>query len=72
MFSYNSHMASTTKPLNPDDPNYRVELGSRGGQGTLKKKGKKFFSRIAKKSHPRKEYRGGRPPGSKNKKKKPE
>jgi len=49
-------------------------IGSRGAQAKVKKFGRKYFSRIAKLSHPknnpnanRTEYTGGRPPGSKNK-----
>jgi hypothetical protein len=48
-------------------------IGSRGAQSKMKKFGKKYFSKIAKLSHPvnnpnahRTEYTGGRPLGSKN------
>jgi hypothetical protein len=46
-----------------------AEIGRRGGKKTARRKGKKFFSQIAKKSHPvnnpgaqRGEYKGGRKP----------
>jgi hypothetical protein len=42
------------------DPEYMKALGRRGGLETKKRKGRKFFSRIAATSHPRKVYKGGR------------
>lgn len=45
-------------------PEYMRALGSKGGKKTAKKKGKKFFSEIAKLSHKagaRDGYHGGRP-----------
>ena len=51
------------------DPNFMAMIGRKGGNRTKKKKGKDYFSRIAKLSHPgnnpdakRKKYVGGRPP----------
>ena len=51
------------------DPNFMRMIGAKGGNRTKKKKGKNYFSRIAKLSHPannpdakRKKYVGGRPP----------
>lgn len=49
-------MADNNKPTSE----YMRKLGKKGGNATKKKRGKAFFRRIAKKSHPRKEYKGGR------------
>lgn len=35
-------------------------IGAKGGSTTKRRKGKSWFSRIAKLSHPRKKYFGGR------------
>jgi hypothetical protein len=59
--------ATAKTPPNRDPEHMRL-IGARGGRKTAKR-GKKFFSKIAKKSHPknnpganRPEYRGGRKP----------
>ena len=57
-------------PLNRN-PEYMANLGRSGGEATKKLKPKNYFSKLAKQSHPRKEYKGGRPLGS-TKKPKPE
>jgi len=43
------------------DSAYMTDLGRSGGEATKKQKPKSYFSNIAKLSHPRKSYNGGRP-----------
>lgn len=43
---------------NPFTTEYLTEIGTKGGKRTLKRKGKKHFSKI---SLMRKNFRGGRP-----------
>lgn len=50
------------------DPEYYAMIGARGGLSLAKQRGTRYYSEIARKSHPRTEYRGGRPKGSKTKK----
>jgi hypothetical protein len=52
------------------DSAYYSKIGKRGGKVLAKERGPEYYSEIARLSHPRKEYLGGRPKGSKNKKKK--
>jgi hypothetical protein len=54
---------SKSKPekLTKKDPDFYSKIATLGGKKTLKKKGKKYFSELAKASHPRKSYNGGRP-----------
>lgn len=49
------------KKLTKDDPDFYSTIAKMAGKGLLKKKGKKYFSDLAKKSHPRASYNGGRP-----------
>jgi hypothetical protein len=51
--------------LTIDTPDFFSIIGKRGGKA--RKKSGADYSAIAAMSHPRDEYRGGRPKGSKNK-----
>lgn len=58
-------VAVKTKKRAPQhDSAYFAKLGERGGNSLVRKRGTNFFADIAKLSHPRKEYNGGRPKGS--------
>jgi hypothetical protein len=47
--------------LSKSDPDFYSTIARMAGQKLKKKRGKKYFSELAKKSHPRTEYKGGRP-----------
>jgi hypothetical protein len=51
------------KKLTKDDPLFYSKIASLGGQKVLKERGAKYFSDLAKLSHPRGNgnYHGGRP-----------
>jgi hypothetical protein len=51
------------KKLSKSDPDYFKIIGSISGKKLLKERGKKYFSELAAKSHPREPgtYKGGRP-----------
>ncbi len=53
--------------LTINDPDFFRKIGKMGG--AARKRSGADFSEIAKLSHPRAEYKGGRPKGSKNKNK---
>lgn len=53
--------ANKAKKLSRSDPGFYTTIAKMAGEKILKKKGKAYFSKLAKKSHPRAEYRGGRP-----------
>jgi hypothetical protein len=53
-------MAKKTK-LTKADPNFYSEIAAIAGANLLRKKGTEYFSELAKKSHPREHYFGGRP-----------
>lgn len=55
--------------LTRKDPDYYSKLGKRGG--AARKASGMDYSALAASSHPRAEYNGGRPKGSKTKKKTP-
>ena len=60
----NSTKKSVAEPkekLSKDDPEFYSKIARKAGQKLKKKRGKKYFSELAKKSHPRAEYNGGRP-----------
>jgi hypothetical protein len=52
---------SARKRYSKDDPEFYSKIGKLAGDKVKKERGTKYFSRIAKKSHPRAEYHGGRP-----------
>lgn len=54
------------KKLSKSDPNYYAKIGKISGEKLLEERGTAYFSAIAKKSHPRAKYFGGRPPKSQN------
>lgn len=47
--------------LSKDDPDFYSTIAQMAGEKLKKKRGNEYFSELAKKSHPRKEYNGGRP-----------
>lgn len=47
--------------LTKSDPDFYSKIAKRAGQKLKRKRGKKYFSDLAKKSHPRESYNGGRP-----------
>lgn len=47
--------------LTKADPDFYSKIAKMAGRKLLKKRGKNYFSKLAKKSHPRAEYNGGRP-----------
>src|SRR4051812_37194507 len=47
--------------LSKSDPDFYSTIARMAGTKLKKKRGKKYFSELAKKSHPRAEYKGGRP-----------
>lgn len=47
--------------LTKTDPEFYSKIAKRAGKKLLRKHGTEYFSELAKKSHPRKEYHGGRP-----------
>lgn len=59
-------MSTDEKPetLSKTDPDFYSKLGKRGG--AVRKASGADYSAIAKASHPRAEYKGGRPRGGKN------
>lgn len=46
------------------DSAYYARLGERGGTSLMKQRGPEYFAEIARRSHPRAVYNGGRPKGS--------
>lgn len=51
------------------DSAYYAAIGQRGGQSLMQQRGPEYYAEIARRSHPRAEYRGGRPKGSTKEKK---
>lgn len=51
--------------LSKSDPDFYRKIAKKAGQKLKKKYGKAYFSKLAKLSHPRAEYNGGRPKNSK-------
>ena len=49
------------KKLTKADPEFYSKIAKLAGKKLLEKRGTNYFSRLAKKSHPRDEYHGGRP-----------
>jgi hypothetical protein len=49
------------KKLSKSDPDFFTKIATMAGDKVKRKYGKGYFSKLAKKSHPRKEYNGGRP-----------
>lgn len=49
------------KKLTKKDPDFYKKIATIAGKKLLEKKGTSYFSDLAKKSHPRKSYNGGRP-----------
>jgi len=47
--------------LSKSDPNFYSTIAKMAGKKLRKKYGKTYFSNLAKQSHPRKSYNGGRP-----------
>jgi hypothetical protein len=47
--------------LTKADPEFYSKIAAIAGQELVRKKGTEYFSKLAKKSHPRSEYHGGRP-----------
>lgn len=47
--------------LTKEDPDFYSKIASLGGKAVLKKHGKEHMASIAKLSHPRASYNGGRP-----------
>lgn len=48
--------------LSKNDPDYYSKIGKISAEKRIRKLGTSYFSDMAKKSHPRSEYHGGRPP----------
>ena len=53
--------AQSKEKLSKSDPEFYTKIARLAGAAILKKKGKKYFKELAKKSHPREHYNGGRP-----------
>jgi hypothetical protein len=49
------------KKLSKKDPEFYSKIGKIAGKKLLEERGKKYFREIAKLSHPRAQYNGGRP-----------
>ena len=60
-----SKQASTQK-LTKADPEFYSKIAAIAGQKLLKEHGTKYFSELARRSHPRDSYNGGRPKKVKN------
>jgi hypothetical protein len=60
---------SKSKKLTKADPDFYSKIAHLAGEKLAKERGTKYFSKLAKKSHPRSEYNGGRPKGTKKPKK---
>jgi|WetSurMetagenome_2_1015567.scaffolds.fasta_scaffold674405_2 hypothetical protein len=60
---YAARMAKQTKSqkLSKNDPEFYSKIAAIAGKKLVKKRGTNYFSELAKKSHPRTEYHGGRP-----------
>lgn len=58
-------MGNATK-LTKADPEFYSKIAKRAGKKLLRKHGTEYFSELAKKSHPRAEYHGGRPKKTEN------
>jgi hypothetical protein len=50
-----------TEKLTKADPEFYSKIAAIAGKKLLKKRGKKYFSKLAASSHPREHYYGGRP-----------
>jgi hypothetical protein len=47
--------------LTKADPEFYSKIAALAGKKLLRERGTKYFAKLAKKSHPRAEYHGGRP-----------
>jgi hypothetical protein len=52
---------SKPEKLSKSDPDFYKKIAEMAGRALKRKYGKSYFSKLAKKSHPRTEYHGGRP-----------
>jgi hypothetical protein len=50
-----------SEKLSKSDPAFYATIARIAGEKLLKERGTSYFSKLAAKSHPRSEYRGGRP-----------
>ena len=53
--------SAKSQKLSKDDPDFYAKIGRMAGNKLLAEHGKNYFRKIAKLSHPRAEYNGGRP-----------
>jgi hypothetical protein len=53
--------AKPAEKLTKADPDFYRKIAKIAGRKLKRKRGNKYFSELAKKSHPRKVYNGGRP-----------
>jgi hypothetical protein len=59
---YAAPMGKTKKTkLSKSDPEFYSKIAKIAGQKLVRLRGTNYFSKLAKKSHPRAEYHGGRP-----------
>lgn len=58
---HSAPVLSEDKKLSKSDPDYYSKIGHISGEKLLLERGTRYFSEIAKLSHPRAEYHGGRP-----------
>jgi hypothetical protein len=63
-----SKTKTSRKRYSKDDPEFYSKIGKLAGNKVKKERGTNYYSEIAKKSHPRAEYHGGRPPKKSTKK----
>lgn len=54
--------AKKSAKLTKADPEFYSKIAALAGKKMVRKHGTAYFSDLAKKSHPRDEYHGGRPP----------
>jgi len=59
-FAYAARMGKK-KHLSKDDPEFYSKIAAMAGKKLVREHGTNYFSELAKKSHPRAEYHGGRP-----------
>jgi hypothetical protein len=57
----NKFAAEAPAKLSKSDPEFYSKIGKLGGPAVREKYGTNHFSEMAKASHPRSEYHGGRP-----------
>jgi hypothetical protein len=57
----NAKTKNSSRKFSKTDPDYYSKIGKISAKNRLKAEGKKYFSEMAKKSHPRDTYNGGRP-----------